>query len=368
MRVQKGTYDLSLEGYWSACFEPNNVPLMPCNAGVVASQVSITEDTALILDVKVAKLSGAVTLNGGPLPDSLGQRGPLVFFRKGNSTDQGLKATPLGMTGPANYNASMWPGEYEVWWTDEDSGCEEGEGPSQLPCAGGYLTTVSVTGDQVLDVDIRTVNVTGKVSYGEASLPATADHGVVVFTLQGASRAASGTANVDTPVVGEYSISLIPGTYAVGYQGGGTCDASVEPAVVCASEGLLTCAPDAPSAGDTLLSVRPPALPGTVTPPVVDPIDPDPDPDPDLGPSALEMVLGCQMMLDNAIACTAGTDQGDLFTASVGFCDVSYGDRYAACDTAETTLSRAIECSNAPCEEATDCTTLGLTGYALCRQ
>lgn len=366
MRIQKGTYDIALEAFSAPCFEPGNVSLMPCNSGVLVSELSITEDTVLELDVKVARLSGAVTLNGGQLPDSAGNRGPLVFFREGESREQALRSTPLGMTGAATYTASVWPGEYEIWWADEWGNCEAGENPPTSPCMGGYLKTVTVTGDQVLDVDIPTVNVTGKVTYGDAALPPTADHGAVVFASVGAAWIPNGSVSVDEPVPGEYSISLIPGSYAVSYAGGGTCDAATEPGTQCAAQGLFACSPEAPSA-DAVLVVRPPAKPGSVTPPVVDPVDPEPDAGVN-GPTAPEMILACELVLDHAITCTEGTDQAGLFTASLGFCSADYGAKYAACDTAATTLSRALECSNAPCEQAADCTTLVLANYALCRQ
>ncbi len=182
--------------------------------------VSLEASGALDLEVKRLALSGRVTLNGGPLPDVAAGRGRLVFER----ADIGEAVrVPLRSSGGSAYAVSVSPGEYLVAYEPQDAanwratsdGCAA-PGLAAMPCVGGLLQRVTVSTSGALDLDLQTVQMTGRVTVNGAMPPdAPGNRGVVLFALAGGGLARSqpfGNAGAVS-----WAVHLLKGRYAVSY-------------------------------------------------------------------------------------------------------------------------------------------------------
>src|ERR1051325_8257235 len=143
-----GTYAVGFTGY-GACAGP-----LPCNSGVLETGVALTSSGVLDVDIPAVTVTGHVTLNHGALPATSLQR---LSFALG--TDPGAQVYVA-----SSYSATLLPGTYAIAYVA--SGCS-----GQLPCSSGVLVkSTAITTSGVLDIDIPSVDVTGRVTLNGAAL------------------------------------------------------------------------------------------------------------------------------------------------------------------------------------------------------
>ena len=166
------------------------------------------------LDAKVVQVSGRLTKNGAAVPDGA-NRGSLVFeFKNGSARSM----PSFKDTGDATYQGSVFSGTYDVYY-QPSSYCQNG---NALPCQRilireGLALTVSGS----LDFDVKTVQVSGKLTKNSTTVPDGTSRGYLVFeNKQGSAR--SMPAFKDT---GEttYQGEIFAGTYDVRYQNSSSC-------------------------------------------------------------------------------------------------------------------------------------------------
>ena len=232
--LMPGTYDLTYVANPSLCHPGSALPGVPCNGGVVRRAVALQSSGALDVDLQVVQATGNVTLNGAPLTAATGSRGAIAFAL----ADGSAASAELGSSGAGSYGLSLLAGTYEVSYQGNPALC--GTSPSSdYPCAGGILRSgLSLNQSGALDLDIPAIQLTGSVTLGGQRMPdASSSRGAIVFTgepgQQSASIALSATG------VASYSVTLIPGRYAVGYANApALCGTAPFP---CMSENLRGC-------------------------------------------------------------------------------------------------------------------------------
>jgi hypothetical protein len=205
-----GSYDVRLARSSAYCKDAETHPI-PCNGGLLMSDVSLTASGVLDVDLPVVTVAGTVTLNGTEFPPAIGDRGRLVFVTE--ETDVAM--TPaLGTSGPATYDIAIFPGTYDIQYL-QGTACTGTSAPG-VPCMSGYLLQdVPLEANGVRDVDVEVIRVTGNVTLNGATLPDEAtSRGHVVFTLAdgGLLELPLGTGGALS-----YEASLLPGTYAIGF-------------------------------------------------------------------------------------------------------------------------------------------------------
>jgi hypothetical protein len=225
-----GSYSVGYAALGNLCTGPV-APALPCNGGTLMSNVSLQSDGVLDVDIPAVQVTGKVTLKGGALPGATSDRGSLDFvLAKG-----GNAFTPnLGTSSAGSYAITLLPGSYSVNYVANSNLCS-GFAPSAFPCNGGTVqSNVSLQSDGVLDVDIPAVQVTGKVTLKGAALPsATNNRGSLSFTASGANGSAI-TPSLGNSGAGSYAITLLPGSYSVGYVANGSlCQSSLPSAFPC---------------------------------------------------------------------------------------------------------------------------------------
>jgi hypothetical protein len=213
--LSPGTYDV----WWSEGTRTCRGRRTPCVDGVLRANVAIADDGTLDLDVVPIAIQGLVSLNGAALP--VDAQGSVSFALDGG----GRASEPLEAGGA--YEVVLLPGSYRIGVETTES-CET----SILPC-----TTSIVHRDRalmqsgVLDLDVRAITITGRVTVKQQSWRSTAQASIeFVQTIDDASKE---TTRATRPVAsdGRYSVVLSPGTYDVVYAGQSSrCDAATESA------------------------------------------------------------------------------------------------------------------------------------------
>ncbi len=170
----------------------------------------LTHDTTLDVDVRTVTLTGGVMLNGAALPDNTraaASRASLVFTHKLSS---GRVSVPLGPKGPGQYSVMLYPGAYELA-IEPGPATEQNVLPPYTHVVRGE---VEVQQSGSMDVELKTVTVTGALTLNGAELP---NNGV---TPRGELRFAPAgrlgiTASLGSTGAARYSVTLFAGTYAV---------------------------------------------------------------------------------------------------------------------------------------------------------
>ncbi len=211
-----GTYAVGFAAEASAC------TALPCNSGPIVPSVSLASSGVLDVDIPSVKVTGAVRLNGVAAPG-----GAQLGFALTGGTEAKVALAP-------SYAVTLLAGTYTANFlaTQPCTGA--------LPCNTGPIkTSVSLASNGVLDLEIHSVKVTGKITLAGAALPA-APEGNASFTI------ASGGAAV-IPLAPTYATTLLAGTYTVGYASSGTtcegplpCNSgALKDGVALASDGVL---------------------------------------------------------------------------------------------------------------------------------
>jgi hypothetical protein len=178
------------------------------------SGIEITSSGNLDLDAKSVLVSGAVSLNGGAFPDLGDYRGALYF----DNLDTGDRLDlDLGVSGPASYAARIPPGQYDIGYEGNGSGCDTPGWP--LPCNDGtLLKNIAISGDGALDVDVPAVHVQGGVAINGQAMPAASgDRGQLEFDLDGGGSAYTASFGPSGPA--SYQIALLAGSYTIRWSG-----------------------------------------------------------------------------------------------------------------------------------------------------
>ncbi|MBI3074468.1 MAG: hypothetical protein HYY84_20340 [Deltaproteobacteria bacterium] len=203
---------------------------LPCQTREAVRDIRIDTDGRLDLDLRVARVSGVVTVNGAPVANAAGNpsRGR-VEFRDAT----GLATATLARTGPAAYSAPLYEGRYDVAISSFES-CAEGP----LPCLTRTVAaSVAVAGPAALNIDVPVVDVRGRVT---ANGNALGDGVASRLVFSPAAPRATGVGTVQ----GESTVELSSrgATYRVRLYAG-TYRAQVRPAPNCVDgeDGALPC-------------------------------------------------------------------------------------------------------------------------------
>jgi hypothetical protein len=203
-----GSYTIGYAGGGGAgCAGP-----MPCNSGPLKTQVSLSADGVLDLDVPAVKVSGAVTVNGAAIGPATSSRGAVAFALAGG----GAASAPIPASGAAQYSLTLLAGSYDVSFAGNAALCA-GTAQAPAPCNGGVVQKgLMLAADGVLDLDVPMVRVSGSVLLDGQALPVdAASQAAVSFAAKGGSSVVSrrfGQVGSAT-----YQLSLVKGAYVVSY-------------------------------------------------------------------------------------------------------------------------------------------------------
>jgi hypothetical protein len=195
--------------------------------------VQLTASGALDLDVPAVRVTGQVTLNGAPMPSGVQSRGALTF----QLGEGGTASADLVDVGPASYDVVLLPGSYTIGYSPNGS-CSAG---ALTPCNGGPLkTAVWLLQPGALDVDVPTVQVSGRVTLNGAVMPSTiGERGALNFTRVTGGGTTTPSFGSTGPVT--YGLVLMPGNYVIQYSPtGGSCG-DLQAVTPCNSEVLAGC-------------------------------------------------------------------------------------------------------------------------------
>lgn len=209
-----GDYDVVWNGNEALCSEPSAVP---CNDARVLADLSLMQSGALDVDVGAARVDGSVTVNGAQMGNESGSRGALSFT---GSDGHVVLTEDFEMVGPASYALTVVTGVYDVGLAGNPGLCD-GVDVVGVPCMSGRLLQGVVLGqDGLLDVDISTARITGVVTVEGQPLPSwTSSRGRLSFTsADGSGQGLSNSFGTNGP--GDYEVTLIAGTYDIGWRAG----------------------------------------------------------------------------------------------------------------------------------------------------
>lgn len=215
-----GTYDVGF-----ASSSPESDPsLMPRNSGVLRPAQALTSSGTLDLDIPSVTVSGKVTLNGSAMP-GVANPGHVSFSVSGAAV-KGAAGINAAITAGA-YKTVLLPGSYDVGYSGDSTPCSQNDmgAPPVVPCNGGTLKTITFAKGQggVLDLDVKTVKITGKVTLDQGAMPELAR---ISFSPSGA--ATTGQTGFVVETQSTYSVLLMPGTYDIGYGGGASCSDTMQ--------------------------------------------------------------------------------------------------------------------------------------------
>jgi hypothetical protein len=257
--VSPGTYAVSYRADTTGC---GGTPprLMPCVGALLLDNITLTSDGVLDIDIPAVRVSGNVTLNGGPLPAEGGERGSIVFAE---ASGEGSLSIPLGVSGTVFYDILVTAGTYDIAFSPDSALCDGRTAPA-MPCTGGPLSEgLAILSDGTLDLDIPAVTLTGNVTLNGAALPdeppmrgqvnvAGTDDGEGLSFPLGASG---------TPT---YALTLFPATYDFLYASAGTgCTGTAWSAMPCTG-GILAAGIPVTTGGALDLDIRAVRVGGSV--------------------------------------------------------------------------------------------------------
>jgi hypothetical protein len=198
VRLFKGTY---VVGY-----DPGDAPCTteaPCNAGTLRPNVDLGSSGALDVDVPMVVLRGAVSLDGTRM-DATTSAGAITF-------SGAAKPISVPIAEGGSYALALLPATYAVGYSGVPSAPDGSPWPRG---AGTLLASQAVQADGVLDLDVPTAIVSGRVTLDGASVSSEAS-GALSF----------GTATAEIRADGTYATVVLPGTYDVGYSPSPGCRA-----------------------------------------------------------------------------------------------------------------------------------------------
>lgn len=130
-----GAYDLHSQGNPGLCVG-NSPSAMPCNAGVLLSDLNLQNDGALDVDIPAVRVQGQVTLEGAAMSTEASDRGQLGFQLRDGITISGRS---FGTSGSVAYDLRLLPGNYLVIHQANEGLCSSGMEEPQVPCTDQIL-------------------------------------------------------------------------------------------------------------------------------------------------------------------------------------------------------------------------------------
>ncbi|MFB6263657.1 MAG: hypothetical protein ABEL76_08560, partial [Bradymonadaceae bacterium] len=242
-RMYAGTYDVRVSNPTNCTGDPDDSPL-PCQTLTTHTGTKIQASGQFNLDVPVVDVSGNVTMNNRRLPGGKGGgRGRLVFRRTdaAQSGDGAARSVvPIDEGGPGNYQARLYPGQYDVLFERPD--CDR---DSRLPCQRGRLEEgLPLEASGSLDLNLPVVRVNGAVTVGGSRMGSSVtgrNRGSVVFERIGLDESSS-SADVGANGRATYEIFLFAGKYRVSFSGSDCPGGQQETGVVpCMSDVVAGC-------------------------------------------------------------------------------------------------------------------------------
>jgi hypothetical protein len=232
MRLLPGHYVVQYSAPFNAC-DGTTAPPMPCNAGAV-KELDLMQDGTLDIDVPRVQVTGALTLNGAPPASGQGSGGLSFQLEHGGSAQTKFLGSPS-----AAYTLSLIPGHYMAQLIP--SACPDFSTAPEFPCNGGVVADAMLTSDGNLDVDVKTVKVSGAVTLSGAPLPNTsASRGGLTFEGKNGAGSLSPQPFPQSGSV-TYGFTLLQGTYDVHYSANpGQCAQLQAPALPCIGTKLKT--------------------------------------------------------------------------------------------------------------------------------
>jgi hypothetical protein len=203
--VHAGSYDRwVIPGVYDVVYRHTDGDIVPQNAEkVLLEGVSIAGGT-LDIDIESVLVMGAITLNGGPAPASVYERGQVRL------RDRKTGATfTVGDSLDGEYFAMVIPGTYDVVW-------KKVLGGGLVPANGDavILENVVVDGLTELDIDIPAVLRTGEIRVNGAPAPASIyENGTVSLR----DVRTGDVVTLGQTRHGTYEKVVVPGTYDVLY-------------------------------------------------------------------------------------------------------------------------------------------------------
>jgi hypothetical protein len=230
-----GRYDVAFAGNLALCAAAV-ASMVPCNGGVVHAGVALDASGAVDVDLHAVTVGGSVTLDGAALPDEAAGRGAVALSLGGGAP---VLSRPLAATGAATYQVTVIPGTYRVSYAANAALCATTTATPKVPCTGGTIVpSIGLTSSGVVDVDLKSVRVSGTVTVNGAPMPTeAAARGQVVFSREGGT-----VSTVAFPPSGAatYGVTLLPGTYDVGFAANpALCGAGKAPPKVPCMSGTL---------------------------------------------------------------------------------------------------------------------------------
>ncbi len=153
-QVFAGTYDVYFYPY-AFC---NQGPALPCQFALLRSQVPLTTDATLDVDLKTAKVMGQLTKNGASLASDNLSRGAIEF-----RSDRGslFDLPGLSPAGDATYSGEIFQGTYSIFYRP-DRLCKGG---GALPCQRLPMQDgVAISGDGQWSFDLHTARLSGTLT------------------------------------------------------------------------------------------------------------------------------------------------------------------------------------------------------------
>lgn len=132
--VLPGQYDVRWSG--NGLCDGRKSPEIPCNEGPVLTDLALTSDGVLDVDIRAVKVRGRATLEGGTLPVATGDRGSFAFGLVGGGS---VPTAPLGPSGSTDYALTLLPGSYLVRHVANAALCGERKAAPPVPCADDVL-------------------------------------------------------------------------------------------------------------------------------------------------------------------------------------------------------------------------------------
>ncbi|MGM0559220.1 MAG: hypothetical protein ACQEVA_22735 [Myxococcota bacterium] len=223
--LPSGTYRISVLGM--NCGDH----ALPCQEKIVEDEVTITSNTDFEWDLETVELAGEVTVNGGTLPDSDGAttRGRVQLLPT-DSTRTGGASAPLTASGPGEFAIQTYPGDYELWITNQSS-CP-GDGTEALPCTERRIADdLELDADAQRDIDLEVVTLSGEVTLNGREMtdsPATRNRGQLTLYNEVDDLLTDSQLTVRFGAAGpvEYAVKIYPGTYQADVTNSSGCDLS----------------------------------------------------------------------------------------------------------------------------------------------
>ena len=229
--LSAGTYDVELKGE-SDCDSSNRA--LPCQRRVLRKGLALQTTGGLDFNVNVVRVSGSVTVNGGPMAGSATgtERGQLTLH-----DEDGSVAVGLGRSGDASYSLQLMAGTYDVAVSNATD-CPGSSSLPPVPCQKHTLKEgVALSAPGSLDFDLKTALLTGTVSVNGATMAQSAtgkERGKLLFSdAEGAVAAGVGASGAAS-----FRALLFRGTYAVSFTNTLDCPTDGSGATPCQSWSL----------------------------------------------------------------------------------------------------------------------------------